>query len=67
MRNQIRALPAELLRLSLPWRASGYPNGALLLEGNPLQQPPLEVIEEGQQAIELYYQQLASSKKTARG
>ena len=64
--NQIRALPAELLRLSLRWRASGYHPGSLLLGGNPLQQPPLEVIEEGQQALELYYQQLATSEKQLR-
>ena len=69
MFNQIRALPAELLRLPLRWRASGYGLHGfhdLLLEGNPLQQPPLEVIEEGQEAIELYYQQLATSEKQLR-
>ena len=64
--NQIRALPVELLSLPLRWRASEYHAHGLLLEGNPLQQPPLEVIKEGQRAIELYYQQLATSEKQLR-
>ena len=64
--NQIRALPAELLRLPLLWRARRGDLSGLFLEGNPLQQPPLEVIKEGQRAIELYYQQLATSKRKLR-
>ena len=66
MFNQIRALPAELLRLPLLWRARRGDLSGLFLEGNPLQQPPLEVIKEGQRAIELYYQQLATSKRKLR-
>ena len=65
--NQIASLPAELLRLSLHWRAgSDRYLEDLLLGDNPLQDPPPEVIEEGREAIELYYRESKSDKQELR-
>ena len=56
--NCIQSLPSSLLQLSLDWHADGFHAKGLLLEGNSLQNPPLDVIKSGRQAIEAYYQSL---------
>ena len=56
--NCIQSLPGSLLQLSLDWHADGFHAKGLLLEGNSLQNPPLDVIKSGRQAIEAYYQSL---------
>ena len=61
--NHIQSLPSSLLELSLDWRADGVHGKVLLLEGNPLQHPPLNVIRSGRQAIEQYYQSLEQGEK----
>ena len=57
-KNRIQNLPSSLLQLSLDWHADGFHAKGLLLEGNSLQNPPLDVIKSGRQAIEAYYQSL---------
>ena len=64
--NKIVSVPAELLQLPLRWRVSGYGYTDLLLEGNPLKHPPPEVIEEGREAIELYYRESKGDKQELR-
>ena len=64
--NQIASVPAELLGLRLRWRARSYGRGSLMLSGNPLQDPPPEVIEEGREAIELYYRESKGDKQELR-
>ena len=56
--NRIQNLPSSLLQLSLDWHNDGFHIQGLCLEGNPLQNPPLDVIKSGRQAIEDYYQRL---------
>ena len=61
--NRIQNLPSSLLQLSLDWHADGFHAKGLLLEGNSLQNPPLDVIKSGRQAIEAYYQSLEQGGK----
>ena len=56
--NRVQNLPSSLLQLSLDWHNDGFHIQGLCLEGNPLQNPPLDVIKSGHQAIEQYYQRL---------
>ena len=61
--NRIRSLPSSLLQLSLDWHAQEWHFKGLSLDGNPIQQPPPEVIKSGRQAIENYYQRLEQGGK----
>ena len=61
--NRIQNLPSSLLQLSLDWHTDGFHAKGLLLEGNSLQNPPLDVIKSGRQAIEAYYQSLEQGEK----
>ena len=56
--NNIRSLPRSFLQFSLDWQLEEYAERGLLLKGNPLWQPPPEVIKNGRQIIEQYYQYL---------
>ena len=56
--NFIQSLTSSLLRLNLDWQLEKWASEGLLLNNNPLQQPPPEVIQSGLQAIEDYYQRL---------
>ncbi len=62
--NHIRILPGSFLELPLHWHwhSRPYLEKGLALEGNPIQQPPAEVINSGRQAIEQYYQRLSFEK-----
>ena len=62
-KNRIQNLPSSLLQLPLDWHADGFNMRGLLLEGNPLQHPPLDVIKGGRQAIDDYYQRLEKDSK----
>ena len=64
--NCIQSLPSSLLQLSLDWHTDGFHTNGLLLEGNSLQNPPLDVIKSGRQAIEQYYQSLEQGSKELR-
>ena len=61
--NRIQNLPSSLLQLSLDWHTDGFHAKGLLLKGNSLQNPPLDVIKSGRQAIEAYYQSLEQGEK----
>ena len=61
--NCIQSLPGSLLDLPLDWHADGFHTKGLLLEGNSPQNPPLDVIKSGRQAIEAYYQSLEQGEK----
>ena len=61
--NRIQNLPSSLLQLSLDWHNDGFHIQGLCLEGNPLQNPPPEVIQSGRQAIKDYYQRLEQGEK----
>ena len=61
--NRVQNLPSSLLQLSLDWHAQEWHFKGLSLDGNPIQQPPPEVIKSGRQAIENYYQRLEQGGK----
>ena len=64
--NCIQSLPSSLLQLPLDWLLHRKGDSDLWLAGNPIQQPPREVIKSGRKAIEQYYQRLEQGSKELR-
>jgi len=66
--NQLRQLPESFLELSLDFNTKelqdvpGTPSG-ISVAGNPLERPPLEIIEQGREAVRRYF---ASLREKAR-
>jgi len=62
--NKITHMPAEFLDLGLEikWDDDGE-NEGIYLEGNPLESPPVEIIEQGNEAIRQYFKSLAGEKQ----
>ena len=65
-KNRIQSLSSSLLQLSLDWLLHRKGGGDLWLAGNPIQQPPREVIKSGRKAIEQYYQRLEQGSRELR-
>ena len=65
-KNRIQSLSSSLLQLSLDWLLHRKGDSDLWLAGNPIQQPPREVIKSGRKAIEQYYQRLEQGSKELR-
>jgi len=57
--NNLNELPEWLLDLNIPivWKDDGKRTG-IILEENPLEQPPLEIIKQGNKAIRAYFEQI---------
>jgi len=62
--NKITHMPAEFLDLGLEikWNYDGKDDG-IYLEGNPLESPPVEIIEQGMDAIRQYFKSLEGEKQ----
>ena len=58
-RNKIKNLPESLLNfeLMIKWDFD-YENPSIFLNDNPLEEPPLEIIKQGNDAIRAYFEQL---------
>jgi GTPase SAR1 family protein len=56
--NKISELPEWLLDLNIPIKLSWDTHDSIFLEGNPIIQPPLEIIKQGNEAIHAYFEQL---------
>ncbi len=63
-RNRIRDLPATILDLGLPIepRVEPVKGRGILLDENPLESPPREIIERGQDAIRDYFESVAGER-----
>ncbi|MGE0086819.1 MAG: leucine-rich repeat domain-containing protein [Desulfococcaceae bacterium] len=64
--NQIRELPASLLDLhtEMEWgKVYSYLPNAITLYGNPIETPPLEIVQQGHFAIEAWFRSLKAGKK----
>jgi len=61
--NKISQLPAEFLDLGLEikWEYDG--KDGIYLGGNPLEEPPVEIIKQGNEAIRQYLKSLAGKKQ----
>lgn len=62
--NQLTSLPPELLDLGLDikWEYQAGKKG-IFLEKNPLENPPIEIVKQGREAIVNYFKSLESEKK----
>jgi len=62
--NQIKQLPKEItdLNIDIKWEEDERDSG-IYLEGNPLESPPIEVIEKGRQAVIDYFKQIEEKDK----
>jgi Leucine-rich repeat (LRR) protein len=56
--NQIRDLPEWLLNLNIPIRLDLGSENGIFLANNPIEKPPIEIIEQGNEAIRAYFEQL---------
>ncbi len=59
--NKIKKLPAEIVDLKMEIKWEGY--SGLILEGNPLQSPPVEIVWQGKKAIRNYFRQLKEQEE----
>jgi len=58
--NKVKFLPELLFNLRLKFQDEdmGYGEKGIYLEGNPLEEPPIEIIKKGNEAIHAYFKQL---------
>ena len=62
--NQLTSLPPEILELGLDikWKHQLEQNG-IFLEGNPLENPPVEIVKQGREAVINYFKSLEGEKE----
>jgi Leucine-rich repeat (LRR) protein len=56
--NKISQLPAEFLDLGLEIKWGWDNKDGIYLEGNPMEEPPVEIIKKGNEAIRQYFKSL---------
>ncbi len=56
--NQIKIFPKELLKLNLTIKLEYDGKGGIILEDNPIEEPPLEIMAQGNEAIKRYFEDL---------
>jgi internalin A len=63
-KNQLTSLPPEILELDLDikWKYQLGKN-EIILEGNPLENPPIEIVKKGREAIINYFKSLEDGKE----
>ena len=63
-RNQLTSLPPEIIELdmNIKWEYQLGENG-IFLEGNPLENPPIEIVKQGREAVTNYFKSLEGEKK----
>jgi small GTP-binding protein len=62
--NQLSNLTKEItdLNLEIKWEDDGQ--GGIILEGNPLEYPPIEIIQHGREAVQSYFESLNAKTRT---
>jgi len=62
--NQLTSLPPEILKLdmNIKWEYQPFENG-IFLEGNPLENPPVEIVKQGREAVINYFKSLENEKE----
>ena len=58
--NKLEIIPEWLLNLNMAiqWKNDFTGNRRIILEGNPIKEPPIEIIKQGNDAIRAYFEQL---------
>ena len=60
--NRITKLPVSIFRLNLNITPKSQRNEGLRLKGNPIKVPPLELIEQGREAVLAYFESIQDKK-----
>nr|WP_255679148.1 COR domain-containing protein [Methanosarcina sp. DH1] len=62
--NQLSSLPPEILELGIDieWEDNSAEKG-IFLKGNPLENPPIEIVKQGREAVINYFKSLEGEKK----
>lgn len=63
MDNQISRLSADIVEwgLAIKWEYNAYEEG-VFLEGNPLELPPVEIVKQGTEGIQVYFRSLENGR-----
>ena len=61
--NKITQFPKELLRLNMEVKIKQDYKGGIILEKNPIEDPPLEIVAKGREAIEEYFASLEDGEQ----
>jgi len=61
--NQLTSLPPEILELDLDIKWDRIGTEGIFLEGNPLENPPIEIVKQGREAVINYFKSLEGEKK----
>lgn len=62
--NKLKSLPPEILELNLDFQlANIWDPNVIYLDGNPLENPPIEIIKNGREALISYFKSLESERK----
>jgi predicted ATP-binding protein involved in virulence len=59
-RNKIKFIPKEILELEMEIVFGAKPETGIHLEGNPIENPPLEMVKQGKQVIKAYFEKKKS-------
>jgi predicted ATP-binding protein involved in virulence len=59
-RNKIKFSPKEILELEMEIVFGAKPETGIHLEGNPIENPPLEMVKQGKQVIKAYFEKKKS-------
>jgi len=63
--NQLSELPKRIIdleNLEIKWRED-YSSEGIILEGNPLESPPIEIVKKGREAVIEYFKSLEGEKQ----
>ena len=62
MDNQISHLPIEVAQLGMEikWSLSFFYSNGIFLEGNPMESPPVEIVQQGTDAVLNYFKEIES-------
>jgi len=61
--NKINKIPREILNLHMEIKWRNEVEGGIIIEGNPLESPPIEIVMKGREAIDSYFRSLEGREK----
>lgn len=67
--NELNSLPPEMMqsKMAIHWKPEdNYNFKGIVLEGNPLESPPVEIVKEGRDAVRNYFKSIAVIEETVR-
>ena len=62
--NKISKLPASILELDLQIKWENDFRGGIILEDNPLESPPIEIVKQGREAVKNYFASIKTEETT---